>query len=262
MLLCLPLLAMGAEQDTVISFLPVKKLIPSFTASGIEHRISLNKQLTRGVFIGSMGGRFPVADIHYNDMACQFSVAATVYSSLQNANVKFNVNNVDFYVDLMFDVPLTTQLTARAGWGHTSHHFADDAVGSGSIPINYARDYYELFGVYAMPSVHAFVYGGAYWTYSFLVNRNVGRKLLPEFGGEYSFATLAPGISLYGAFDLKYREEVSYASTQSYQLGIKIFDYSFRTMRLAYTVRTGIDDRGQYYDQRITIHMLGLFFDF
>jgi len=260
--LLLPSVSFSSGIDSLISFLPSDRFVPSFTASGTEHRVSLNKQLTRGIFIGSMGGIFPVADIHLGDDICQFSIAATVYTSLQNANIKFDVTNVDFYVDFLFDIPLTDRLTTRVGWGHTSHHLADDAVGDGLVPINYARDYYQLFGTYSFPSPYAFVYGGVYWTYSFLINANIGRKLLPEFGGETDLVALSDQSSLFAALDCKYRGEVNFGSTQSYQFGYKIHNQQSRNIRLAYTFRTGIDERGQFYSQHTTLHTVGLFFDF
>lgn len=245
-----------------ISFLPEKKFVPAFTASGTEHRISYNKQLTRGAFIGSMGGIFPVANVRYNEMECQVSAASSIYTTLQNAGIKFKVTDVNFYVDIFFDIPVTEETAIRTGWGHTSHHLADDALTPGLTPVNYARDYYEIFAFQKISAINGFAYGGVYWTYSFLINKNIGRKILPEFGVEGICVHLTNDISAYYAFDMKFRGELNYGSTQSYQLGIKSQNENLRAIRFAYTFRTGIEERGQFYHLRNELHTIGVFFDF
>jgi hypothetical protein len=258
----IPLSLPSEEQISFLTLLPEKKLVPSFTASGTQHRISYNEQLTRGIFIGSMGGIFPVADIRYHNLLCQISAASSIYTSLQNAGIKFKVTNVDFYVDIFFDIPISEESVLRTGWGHTSHHLADDAIVPGLSPINYARDYYELFFVHRIHALNGFVYGGLYWNYSFLINSNIGRKLLPEFGGESTIGTLYQSITIYTAIDFKFRGELHYGATQSYQIGIKSENQYFRAVRLAYTFRTGVEDRGQFYNLRNSLHTFGVFFDF
>jgi len=62
--------------------------------------------------------------------------------------------------------------------------------------------------------------------------------------------------------DLKWKSEVAWASTQSYQCGLKLFPRNERNLRLAYTYRTGIDDRGQFFRERTDISQLGLYLDF
>ncbi len=259
--LLISLLSAG-DSGLTLALLPEKKLIPAFTASGTEHRISYNNQLTRGSFIGSMGGIFPVADVRYNDLRCQVSAASSIYTTLHNAGIKFKVTDVNFYVDIFFDVPLSNETILRAGWGHTSHHLADDAVVPGITPINYARDYYDLFLAQQLHAINGFVYGGLYWTYSFLINSNAGRKILPEVGAEGTITPLFDSVVLYAALDLKFRGELTYGSTQSYQLGLKSQNENLRAVRFAYTFRTGLEERGQFYNLRNTSHTVGIFFDF
>lgn len=245
-----------------LTFLPEKKFVPSFTASGTEHRISYNKLLTRRLFFGSMGGIFPVADIQYDDLVCQVSAASSIYTTLQNAGRKYKVTDVNFYVDIFFDILVTPETVLRTGWGHTSHHLADDALAPGVTAVNYARDYYELFVVRQFPAINGFAYGGLHWTYSFLINRNIGRKILPEFGGEGTILKLSDAVVMYAAADFKFHGELEYGSTQSYQVGFKSQNVNLRAVRLAYTFRTGIEERGQFYDQRNIFHTVGVFFDF
>lgn len=252
----------AGDSVSFLSLLPSKKIAPTFTASGTEHRISYNNQLTRGSFVGSMGGIFPVADVRYGDLLCQVSAASSMYTTLQNAGIKFKVTDVNFYVDIFFDLPLSPETVIRTGWGHTSHHLADDAIVPGVVAVNYARDYYQLFFVKKISAIDGFAYGGLQWTYSFLINRNIGREILPEFGGEGTLITFFDTVELYGAIDIKFRGELAYGSTQSYQLGLKSQNENLRAVRFAYTFRTGLEERGQFYDQRNAFHMIGMFFDF
>ncbi|MBI2429598.1 MAG: hypothetical protein HYV29_12545 [Ignavibacteriales bacterium] len=173
-----PLLSAGTS-GSFLTLLPEKKFVSSFTASGTEHRISYNKLLTRRLFIGSMGGVFPVADIHFDHIVCQASAAGSIYTSLQNAGRKYKVTDVNFYVDIFFDFRLSPETVLRTGWGHTSHHLADDALLPGVTAVNYARDYYEMFVVQQLPIINGSAYGGLYWTYSFY---SAARELLQNCG--------------------------------------------------------------------------------
>lgn len=262
LIVCWSSLLVSDDGGFSVSFLPQSKLVPSLTASGTEHRISYNKQLTRGTIIGSMGGIFPLANISIRNYFCQVSAASSVYTSLQSAGVKFKVTNVDFFVDIFFDIPVSPETVFRTGWGHTSHHLADDAVGPGIVPINYARDYYSFYAVQTLPFIAGTAYAGVQWTYSFLIDRNIGRKILPQAGGEINFFPLTHDLTVYGALDLKLHGERRYGSTQSYQVGMKTETASKRAARIAYTYRTGVDERGQFYDRRNDLHLIGLYFDF
>ncbi|MBI2429597.1 MAG: hypothetical protein HYV29_12540 [Ignavibacteriales bacterium] len=62
--------------------------------------------------------------------------------------------------------------------------------------------------------------------------------------------------------DIKFRGELEYGSTQSYQVGVKSQNQNQRAVRFAYTFRTGLEERGQFYNQRNVFHTIGLFFDF
>ncbi|MFA6541734.1 MAG: DUF1207 domain-containing protein, partial [Bacteroidota bacterium] len=253
-----------AQERSLITLLPDKKFIPSFTAGGTEHRISYAKLLSEGSFIGSLGGFFPAALITIGGKECLIGVGSTLYTTLQSGGIKYNVTNADFYVDLTFDVPVTEQAVIRFGAGHTSHHLVDDGVaaaGAGNV-LNYARDYYQLFYVHRLPLIRGFLYGGTYYTYSFLINSRRDGQFLFQAGADGGNIPLYSSIALYGAVDFKVRSEVNYGSTQSYQVGIRTMNELYRAIRFAYTYRTGIDERGQFYNRHIDQHSLGLFFDF
>ncbi len=246
-----------------VTFLPDKKFVPAFTANGNEHRISYLKLTDRNSLIGSMGGSFPVGNISVGGIEAQGSLASSVYTRLNSAGVRFQVVDVDFFVDLMLDIRLSPATTMRFGWGHTSHHLADDAFESLGFTrsINYARDYYQWMVIHRLPILSGFVYGGTYYTYSFLIDRRMDGQFLLQAGGEFLNYPLLDDLTFYCAFDVKLRSELAYGSTQSYQAGVKVHNGSLRAVRLAYTLRTGIEERGQFYDRRATLHLAGIYFD-
>lgn len=250
-----------ADEGVSVEFVPAKKLVPLFTASGTEHRVSYAKHLTSGTFSGSMGGSLPAADVRAFGLLCQVSAGGSVHTTLRNAGAKFSVTNADFVVDITFDVPVSDATIVRTGWGHTSHHLADDAVGAGLTPNNYARDYYALYGVHTLPFADTRVYAGVQYSYSFLINTRIDGQWMPHLGGEGTFLRVWNGAVLYGAADIKLRGELEYGSTQSFQVGLKAQSPLNRNLRLAYTFRTGLEERGQFYDRRTATHTIGLYFD-
>ncbi len=254
----------AGDFDSLITFLPKQKYVSAFTANGNEHRISYNKLLNRNSLIGSMGGIFPMANVQFKDLDAQISIASSVYTFLNSAGLRFQVVNVDFFVDMYADIKLSSETTARIGWGHTSQHLADDSFESLGFTksVNYARDYYQLFFIHQIPFIKGFVYGGTYYNFSFLIDKRIDGEFLWEAGSEFFNVPIYGPVHFYSALDIKLRSELAYGATQSYQAGIKIQNESLTAMRLAYTYRTGIEERGQFYHQRNTYHTIGMFFDF
>jgi hypothetical protein len=254
----------AGDFDSLITFLPKQKYVSTFTANGNEHRISYNKLMNRKSLIGSMGGIFPMANVQYKGLDAQISIASSIYTFLNSAGMRFQVVNVDFFVDIYADVKLSSSTATRIGWGHTSQHLADDAFESLGYTrsVNYARDFYQLFLIYQVPLIKGFVYGGTYYNYSFLIDKRIDGKFLWEAGSEFLNLPLYGQMNFYSAIDIKLRSELANGSTQSYQAGVKIQDESLSAIRVAYTYRTGIEERGQFYNHRNTYHTIGLFFDF
>lgn len=254
-----------AQEKAFITLVPDTSFIPSFTADGTAHRLSYAKDLSSGAFFAGLGGSFPAALVRYQGLECLITVSGTVYTTLVSAGVKFQVTNADYYADVSFDLPVTAGTTVRLGSGHTSHHLVDDAVlapGGAARVINYARDYYQLFVAQDLSHIRGFVYGGVYYDHSYLVNIRKDGQFLWQFGADGGNLPLFSTLSLYGALDVKLRGAVNYGATQSYQVGIRSQNENRRGLRLAYTYRTGMEERGQFYNQRNTVQNIGLFFDF
>ena len=263
-LLCCTTALFAGDFDSLITFLPKQQYVSTFTANGNEHRISYNKLMNRNSLIGSMGGIFPIANIQYKGLDAQVSVASSIYTFLNSAGLRFQVVNVDFFVDMYADIKLSSATTTRIGWGHTSQHLVDDAFESLGYTksVNYARDFYQLFIIHQLPLIKGFVYGGTYYNFSFLIDKRIDGKFLWEAGAEFLNTPIYGPINFYSAIDIKMRSELAYGTTQSFQIGIKVQDELLRAIRLAYTYRTGIEERGQFYNQRNTYHTIGMFFDF
>lgn len=253
-----------AQDTSFITFVPNKQFVPSFTASGTEHRLSYAKDLASGTFFAGLGGSFPAAVVRYKGIECLVSVSGTVYTTLASAGVKFRVTNADYYADVTFDIPVSGETVLRFGTGHTSHHLVDDAVialGSTGV-LNYARDYIQFFVVQNVSLLRGFIYAGTYYNRSFIINTHRDGLFLLQFGTDGGNIPLYQALELYGALDIKFRGEVNYASTQSFQVGLRARNDRLRAIRLAYTFRTGMEERGQFYNQRSTTQSIGLFFDF
>ncbi len=254
----------AGDFDSLITFLPKQKYVSTFTANGNEHRISYNKLLNRNSLIGSMGGIFPMANIHLGELDAQVSIASSIYTFLNSAGLRFQVVNVDFFVDMYVDVKLSPLATARIGWGHTSQHLVDDAFESLGYTksINYARDFYQFFLIHQVPLIKGYFYSGTYYNYSFLIDKRIDGKFLWEAGSEFLNIPIYNKILFYSAVDIKLRSELAYGATQSYQIGFKVQNELLNSIRIAYTYRTGIEERGQFYNQRNNYHTIGMFFDF
>lgn len=254
-----------SQNNSFITLVPDTAFIPSFTADGTAHRLSYAKDLSSGSFFAGLGGSFPAAVVRYGGLECLITVSGTVYTTLADGGVKFQVTNADYFADVMFDIPVADGIAVRLGSGHTSHHLVDDAVlapGGSARVINYARDYYQMFLFHEIPVVRGFAYAGMYYDHSYLENIRKDGQFLYQFGADGGNLPLFSTLSLYGAFDIKLRGAVNYGSTQSYQIGFRSQNEHRRGVRLAYTYRTGMEERGQFYNQRSTVQSIGLFFDF
>ncbi|MCX6137227.1 MAG: DUF1207 domain-containing protein [Ignavibacteriales bacterium] len=259
----------AAAQDCFTYELLPRRLVTSvFTADARAHRLPIAGNLDNNSIITGMGGSFPVSNISYRDVIAQFSGAGTIYSSLEHMPGHFRVATVDFFVDAYADVLVAPAFIIRGGFGHTSQHLADDAseIMGFTKSINYVRDYVQAFAIHSSATINGSLYAGAYYSYDFIIDTgNPATKYqkpwLIQCGGEGNYPLLEH-ITAFAAFDLKLRSELHYGTTQSFQIGIKVMrPDSDRALRFAYTYRAGLEDRGQFYDQRGIWNVVGVYFD-
>lgn len=242
-------------------FFPRHSLFPKLYADGTLHQLALSKDLLTGRFIGAIGGLQRIVQFDIYDYLVQTSLAATVYATLYRKPDVVEVHTACFFVDLHFDIQIYKDLTLRTGYGHYSAHLADDGVEKLRISaINYAKDYIPIVAAYRIIDLGLWLYGGIRLdTYSI---PEYYKRWNFQFGLEGGDFPIAKDVKLYGAIDIKIKSEMSWGSTQGYQVGLKFFESFSNALRIAYTYRTGLDDRGQFYKQHVNLSTLGLYFDF
>ncbi len=253
------------SQDTITyQLLPSAKLMPRFTANTTEHGFCATKILNNNQYWAGLGSAVPVLNISYNNFTGDVVVAGTVFTQLDHKPGSFRVINTDFYADLLFTITWNRKTFLQFGTGHTSHHLNDDAfeiLGYRSS-INYVRDYYRIFLLQYVSTLNSYFYAGIFYHHTFKIPENNNPIWLFQFGGDVFNISLFPYMTAYVAFDIKYRHELRFASTQSYQSGIKIHHSSPYQLRCAFTIRRGYDERGQFYNNPISVQTLGVYFDF
>ncbi len=241
------------------------KLIPAFTADARTHRLQLSKRTQGTEFFGSMGGQFPIVNIKAFNKTLQVSTAGSTYLTLQRYVHRGQVVNVDFFVDFLFDLQVTKSWYLRGGFGHTSQHIADDAVGLGITPINYVKDYGQLFSIHKFFNNRVMWYEGFYYFDNFKIGeaipKDLSGKVMIQTGGEYQFLTWKKAHALYLAGDIKFRQEFNFKTTQNIQIGYLAQMPTNKRFRLAYNYLSGYDERGQFYKDQINLHTLGVYFE-
>lgn len=265
LLLCLVLLGKYAISQTDSShlkwdILPNTHLVKLFTADTRAHRLSLHKPWGNNGYVGSMGGIFPVAKIYNNQRAFQVSVASTVYTTLQRWVNRGILVNIDFFVDIYGDYKINNNWAIRGAIGHTSQHLSDDAMIAGNMPINYTRDYGQLFGIYN--TKHFSCHAGITLNTNLKTTKDYGVVLMPQFGFEHSPINWKTNSSLYYAADIKFRGEHNYGTIQNIQVGYKYNKSLQHTFRFCVNYTSGYEERGQFYTQKRNFMQTGVYFDF
>ncbi len=259
---CLSLVAPSVAQDSaacVIAF-PGKKIFPPFHADALAHQLSLSRVTDNREWIGTVGTSLPLAQVETGGLAFQIGVGATVFSRLIKTPGHVTVSTVDYKIDLPLDLDLHA-VKLRAAYGHVSAHYADDAVEQlGKKSISAVKDYLALAAVRAAGFAGGFVYAGL--TYAYHNEPEVGKPWLIQIGAEAGNVSVLDEVEAYGAIDLKFKEEVGWGTTQSYQVGVKIFPHPPYALRLCYTLRRGLEERGQLYSQSTTANLLTIALDY
>ncbi len=268
------LCAAGAfsEDKVEFSFLPLRHLMPIWSANSTAHRISLSKITENNNYIGSMGGVFPLISAAHEETVVQASIGSTLYTQLDRPPQHLQVINVDFFVDFFIDVMLNQNVVLRSGLGHTSQHLTDDAfelLGYGHS-INYLRDYLQLFAMYRSNAIKGYVYAGAYYNYKFRTQANgkydvpddAPNPMIYEMGTEIAPFQIGASSFVYAGVDIKLRGEAKFGASQNYQIGIKHLNEFGRTIRFAFNHRAGLEERGQFFILHITFNSFSFYFDF
>jgi len=248
------------EAPAPIEFFPGSKVFPLFTADGLSHQFSVSRVTDNRDWIAAIGGSIPLAELRLPAMTMQGSVAVTIFNRLIKTPGHLTVYTIDYKVDIPIDFRFS-ELALRVAAGHISSHFADDAIELlGKKSIQHVNDYVTLAAAYDLAAIHGYVYAGCNYSYSTVPIPN--RPWLFQVGAEFANVGLFNEVSMYGAVDVKVKEEVGWGSTRSFQLGFKLFQRHNYGLRLAYTLRMGYEDRGQFYLSQETRNLLSAYIDF
>ncbi len=242
-----------------LDFFPDEKIFPLFTADALTHQISLSRITQDRDWIGTIGGSIPVAQVNLTDARVQVSAAASTFNRLIKPP-GLTVYTVDYKVDFPLDLRLGAS-AFRFAVGHYSCHFADDGVEIlGRHSIQSIKDYVTFAAARDLPLIGGHAYLAANWIYHNVPVRDKHWQV--QMGAEGGNIQVHPFVRLYGAIDIKLKEEVAWGSTQSYQIGARLMAKGLRDLRIAWTLRRGFDERGQFFDRRENVSMISVFLDF
>lgn len=255
--------ASGETSYGWLTLLPRERYVPAFSANPTAHQFSTGEILKNRNVSTSMGGIFPLVNVRSGWLDAQLSVGSSVYAWLDPPGA-VNLISADFAVDfVIIDLPLTDRLTLRIAPGHTSHHLSDNSYETSGLTksLNYVRDYWDAFAIYRSEELKGFVYGGAFYHYTFQIDREVNKPWLFEMGGEFLQTRIGDGMVAYAGADVKFRQESGFGSTQNYQVGVRLINGRDYSVRFAVNYRTGLDDRGQFTGQRNRFVMVAAYID-
>jgi len=247
-------------RDLSLTVLPEERIFPRLHASGQTHQLGIAKDLSSRLWLGDIGGERPLFGLSGGPVDIQAGIGATVHAGIVRRPPLLQVMTVDFVVDFPVDIRITRDFSVRTGYGHHSAHLADDGIEALALTsINYAKDYLTLLGAYLLPAQRAMVYAGG--RYDFHTLPVTDKHLVAQLGGEIQPVELFTGCRLYAALDIRCKEETHWRSIQSYQVGCMLTGHMATAVRIAYTLRTGSDDRGQFYDRELTTSLFGVYID-
>jgi hypothetical protein len=260
LLLLLLAVSLAHAEEPTFEYFPARKLFPHLTADGLAHQLSLSRVTENHDWIAAIGGAIPMAQLNLTDAKIQGGVAVTIFNRLVKTPGKLEVYTVDYKVDIPFDIRLN-DFTLRFALGHISCHFADDAIEIfGKRSIQHVNDYFTVAAAYDVEPIRGYVYGG--FNYSYGTQPIQHKPWLLQVGAHFGNVEVHEDILLYGALDVKVREENGWGSTRSIQIGARFFPHHRVGARLAYTHREGFEERGQFYLNTTTLNLISAFIDF
>ena len=240
-------------QDS-LTFLPAQSIYPRYRADALAPQVSLGKITETREWIGEIGTAFPVAEATGDGWTAQVGAEASTFTRLIKTPGHITVSTIDYRIDipLYIRVPF---LLARLGYGHISNHYVDDGIELlHQHSISAVKDFLEAGLVRDIGLLHGKTYAQASYCYHNEPLRD--RHWILQWGGDFGNYAIGPSWILYGAVDLKLKQEVNWGTTQSYQAGVMYAPREGVAMRIAYTVRTGFEERGQLFDRTATTSVL------
>jgi hypothetical protein len=252
------MLAVSGSAQPALTLLPGDPMFPSLRADGLEHRLSLAKNLENREWTGVIGGVVPIARYGDSTNAIQAVIAASVFNDILKTPGHISVLTIDYRVD--FPIEYRSPIGSfRLGYGHVSCHLADDGVVLLNLPRrNVVKDYLQAAFARHEPVFALTWYTLAQWNYHILPIPD--KHWMVQFGLNSDDYALTEYLGLYAAGDVKLREEVGWGTTRSLQLGLWVSGGGSRRLRLAYTLRGGYEERGQFFDHAVNVSQISIGF--
>lgn len=241
---------------------PERLIVPVFAASPVAPICSAGEIFESSHVAVSLGGEIPAAEIVHAGIKFQLSASASVKATLDPPAL-YNLINSDFTIDFVrFDIVVNPEWILRFGPGHTSHHLSDNAYEllGYSKSFQYSRDYWQT-GVYYVSGSGTAAYAGGLYNYSFISGTNHREPWILRGGIEQTIIDFGYGVFGYAGLDIESFQDLSFAASQNYQIGVFRNTVSNGKVRLALQLQTGLDSRGQFYGRRIRTTMAVLIFE-
>jgi len=243
-----PLHAQGEGDTLTVRFLPSRHLVHDFIADWTAHRFSATQLLSPNEVQVSVGGILPLLGYDVWEMSVQLSTGASIQARLdpgRSIAVQSSEFSIDFFV---LDVQMSHDLVFRTGMSHSSHHLGDGESGdSAASPIDYSRDEIQVFMIHPSSFFRGQVYAGLRYAYALVIHHPVHKPVSLQIGMHLLAWSFSQELSLYGGWDIKVRQELSYGTSQRYEAGLQYTSEAGRILRFAISYSGGFDERGQFF---------------
>ena len=261
-LLCSVPLCVSAQLNTLLHFFPDSTYIHTVSADQYAHQMKIENILISKNIVSSMGGVFPVFNFDLPGTTVQASLGTSVHFEVRPQG-QAHVVSTDFYIDyLILDVPLRHDFFYRFVTGHTSHHLSDNWYEKLNYThaIHYSRDYIQSFLMYSHPDI-CLASLGADYAYVFHLAGKESKRWKIDLSLERMWGHLSESIVLFSSINVKLHQEAGFASSNAYQLGIEMPMQYGKRLRIAYQLRHGLDERGQFFPNHIFRQTIGLYIE-
>ncbi|NBX93229.1 MAG: DUF1207 domain-containing protein [Proteobacteria bacterium] len=245
-----------AFEQLGLELLPSKRPFRLTFADPREIRMALSFQGSSGIN-ASIGNYFsllgikPVSEGLQPDWIAHAGLEGAGYFTMRQADSRFPLETADGLIGTYFE-GASGPFQGQLRFTHISAHLAD---GSSGVPIAYSREFISLRVGY-VPGEELQVYSGLQ------VLVNTVPKVEPwalQLGGNFFLpgqSNLTPFVSA----DLKWRQESPENPAIHLLMGLALNNppQAFRSFRFYYAYFTGADPRGQFYNQVVTTHSVGI----
>lgn len=173
------------------------------------------------------------------------------YFTMKQADKRFPLETADGLIGTYFE-GVHGNWQGQFRLTHISAHLAD---GSNGTPIAYSREFMALRFAF-VPSDEYQIYGGVHYLI------NTVPKVAPwtwQLGGNY-FIPLNYSLVPFAGLDVKWKQESVTNPSLNLVFGLALNNppQAYKSFRFFYSYFTGSDPRGQFFNQLVTTHSVGI----